>query len=320
MQCVAITGATGFVGQHLLSCLTQRQDLRLRALAHHAPEAALLQSAHLRWVRGDLAEPALLAGLLAPGGTLVNLAFPAHWSRAAHLATTASLAQAVAEQGVRRVIHCSSAVVVGQTSEQHVTETTQARPQTEYEKIKLGIEDTWRSHAAGRFELAIVRPTAVFGPNGKNLLKLADALTTGSRVVNYVRSSLFAHRRMNLIYVRNLVGALEFLIDYEKPLGSNTFIVSEDDEPGNNFRDVERALMLALGVPAYALPPLPVPRVALRALLHLAGPAKAAPTRIYDSSLLKRAGWHKPCGLEQGLREFAAWYATTRTHPGFKPL
>lgn len=297
----------------------QRQDLKLRALAHHAPEAALLQSAHLHWVRGDLAEPALLEDLFAPGGTLVNLAFPAHWSRGAHLATAANLARAVAAQGVRRVIHCSTAVVVGQASEQHVTETTQARPQTEYEKTKLGIEDTWRSHAAGRFELVIVRPTAVFGPNGKNLLKLAAALTTGSRVANYVRSSLFAHRRMNLICIRNLVAALEFLIDCEKPLGGNTFIVSDDDEPGNNFRDVERVLMLGLGVRDYALPPLPVPHIALRALLHLAGPAKAPPTRTYDSSLLKRAGWHKPCGLEQGLREFAAWYAAARTHPGFKP-
>jgi hypothetical protein len=87
------------------------------------------------------------------------------------------------------------------------------------------------------------------------------------------------------------------------------FIVSEDDEPGNNFRSVERALMHGLGVRDYALPPLPVPRFALSALLRLAGSAKAMPIRTYDSSLLRRAGWHKCCGFEQGLREFTQWYS-----------
>jgi nucleoside-diphosphate-sugar epimerase len=160
----------------------------------------------------------------------------------------------------------------------------------------------------------------VFGPNGKNLIKLATALTSGSRFVNYLRSSLFAHRQMNLLYVRNLVAALEFLIDYQKNLGGDTFIVSDDDERGNNFRDVERALMLGLGVRDYAFPPMPVPSVLLSAFLRLAGPAKAAPTRTYDSGLLRRSGWHKPFRLEQGLREFAAWYVATRRNPESKTL
>jgi nucleoside-diphosphate-sugar epimerase len=317
MQTVTITGATGFVGRHLLNRLLQRQNLMLRALAHNSSKSALQQGARLHWIRGDLADFALSAELFAAGGTLINLAFPAHWSRASHLANAASLAEAAAAQGVRRVIHCSTAAVVGQTSIQNVNEAAPTRPHTEYEKTKLAIEDIWRAAAAGRYDLAIVRPTAVFGPHGKNLLKLAAALTAGSRLANYARSSLFARRRMNLVCVRNVVAALEFLIDCEQPLGGNTFIVAEDDEPGNNFREVERVLMRGLGVRDYALPPLPVPLVALRVLLHVAG--KAAAARKYDSSRLARAGWEKACGFEEGLREFAAWYATSSSRPGCKP-
>ena len=320
VQTIAITGATGFVGKHLLDRLLQREDVALYALAHNAPDATLRQDKRLNWIRGDLARAATPDRLLVPAGILVNLAFPADWPHETHLAATARVAQAGAERGMRRVIHCSSAVVVGRTSERQVSETTHASPQTGYEKVKLAIEEVWHKHAIGAFELGIARPTAVFGPHGKNLLKLAHALTAGSRTVNYVRSSLFAHRRMNLLCVRDFVAALELLIDYEMPLHGETFIVSDDGAPANNYRDVERALMLGMGVRDYAVAPLPVPHSALAGLLRLMGPAKADPFRTYDSSLLTRAGWRKPCGLEQGLREFAAWYAATCVYQGAKAL
>jgi nucleoside-diphosphate-sugar epimerase len=267
----------------------------------------------LHWIHGDLTDPAACAGLLAGGSTFINLAFPVNWSNDMHLVATANLARAVSQHGVRRVVHCSTAVVVGTSAPNTVTENTFCRPNTEYEKVKLQIEESWRHHAAGRFELVIARPTAVFGPNGKNLLKLAAALTTGNRFINYLRSSLFGHRTMNLVCVGNLVSALEFLVDSEEHFEGNTFIVSDDDDDGNNFRAVERALMHVLGVPDYWLPPLPVPLPVLSTLIRLLAPAKASPTRIYNNSLLKEAGWRRSCDLRQGLDEFAQWYRSTRT-------
>ena len=318
LHCVAVTGGSGFVGQNLLSHLARRQDLSLRALSHSNPETRLAQSARLQWIRGDLAAVATLTTLLVPDSIFINLAFPFHWSYDSHLAATENLARAVVRQRVRRVIHCSTAVVIGQSTEDNVTETTRARPKTEYERIKLAIEETWRRYAGNSFELVIVRPTAVFGPHGKNLIKLADALITGNQVTNYLRSSLLAHRKMNLLCVSNLISALEFLIDSETRFEGTTFIVSDDDENGNNFRDVERTLMRGLGVRDYAVPPLRVPPFALSTFMRLLAPEKASPLRTYDNALLKQAGWRKPCGLEQGLREFAAWYAATYVRTGAK--
>lgn len=312
MQCVAITGASGFVGRHLLNTLSQRRDVTVRALAHRTADHELPQNPRLHWVSGDMANAASLAELLVGSSTLVNLAFPNHWSRAEHTESIALLASAVAALGVRRVVHCSTAVVVGQTLAKVVTEATPAHPQTHYEKIKIEIEDMWRSQAAGRFELVIVRPSVVFGPHGKNLLKLVDALSSGSRLMNYLRSSLFADRRMNLISVGNLVSALELLIDHQQPLAHDLFIASEDDDPINNFRDVEIALMKALKITDYALPLLPVPRIVLRQVLRMAGRTKAAPDRIYDSSLLLHSGWNRRRTLADEIGEFAAWYSSER--------
>lgn len=313
MSTVAVTGATGFIGKHLLEQLSRQPERALRALAHRTVETQLPHRERLKWVRGDLADTASLSALLEPGCNLIHLAFPERWSRKDHLGATARLATTAAEIGVRRVLHCSTATVAGRAPERRVTEETLPRPTTEYELTKLEIENAWREHCGDRVELVILRPTVVFGPGGRNLLKLVEALTTGSRLVNYLRSSLFGRRRMNLVPVQNVVAAFEFLLDLSRPLNGEVFIVSDDEDPLNNFRDVERRLMDALAIHDYSAPPLPVPRLVLSGALALAGRSNTDPDRIYDGQKLARAGFtRKPYSLDRGLHEFATWIASGR--------
>lgn len=313
MSSLAIAGATGFIGRHLLEHFRRRPGVTIRALVHETPESSLLLRERVKWIRGDLADPASLKALLQPGCDLVQLAYPDRWSREEHLGATARLATTAAEIGVRRVLHCSTAVVAGRAPTQRVTEETSPRPTTEYERTKLEIENTWREYCHDRVELVILRPTVVFGPGGRNLLKLVEALTTGSRLVNYLRSSFFGRRRMNLVPVQSVVAAFEFLLDFTRPLNGEVFIVSDDEDPLNNFRDVERRLMDGLAIHGYRLPPFPVPRLVLSGALALAGRSNTDPDRIYDAQKLARAGLtRKPYSLDRGLREFAAWIASGR--------
>jgi nucleoside-diphosphate-sugar epimerase len=311
---ISVTGATGFIGRHLLGFLANRSDVTVRALVHGTREAALPGSARLTWVRGDLADTASLRELLRPGNDLVDLAFPQDWSQEQHLTAAHGLARVAVDAGTRRVIHCSTAVVAGRAREYRVTESTRPCPVTKYERTKLALENVWREVCGDRVELAILRPTVVFGPGGRNLLKLATDLTAGNRAVNYLRSSLLRRRRMNLVPVENVIAAIVFLLDRRESPRSDVYIVSDDDDPANNFRDVERILMQAFGIPDYPLPLLPAPRPLLSALLRLLG--RAEPHRIYDASRLKRAGLHdKARSLERALREFAASHVSTVRAP-----
>lgn len=312
MREYSITGATGFLGRHLVESLARRPDVRLRALAHSTADNKLPRSENVHWVRGDLGDPGIVADLLTGGSTLIHLAYPGSWSPQEHLAGNLQLARTAAECGVRRVVHCSTAAVAGATPEKQVRETTLPVPRTEYEHSKLALESAWRTHSAGSFDLVIARPTAVFGPNGKNLLKLADALADGNATINYLRSSLFGDRKMNLVCVRNVVASLEFLATREEAFDGATFLISDDDDPLNNYRDVERILKQAFGIAGHPLAPLPVPAAVLSALLRLAGRSNINPARIYDGSRLQEAGWRKICDLEQGLRDFSAWYLSSR--------
>ena len=309
---ISVTGATGFVGRHLLESLSRRRNINVCALAFSTPKNQLPQLDNVTWIHGDLGNPNVAIQLCARGSTLIHLAYPPDWSPQAHLESINRLAEIAASRGVGRVIHCSTAVVVGASPEPHVTETTPLEPKNQYEKTKLRLETEWIKQASGKFDLAIARPTAVFGPGSRNLLSLANALTKGNPLVNYLRSSLFGKRRMNLVCVKNVVSAIGFLAERERSCDGKAFLISDDDDPLNNFRDVERILRSGLGVDHMRPPALPVPAGILKLLLRASGRSNVNPQRTYDGSALRDAGWRKACNLKEGLHEFAGWFKTTR--------
>ena len=308
---VSVTGGSGFIGRHLLSSLAASPGIEVRALARSGAGAGAGCGSTISWHQGDLEDSGALRTLMAPDGTLIHLAYPG-WTHERHLAAATSMADIARGIGLRRLILCSTAVVAGKARDDRITEDTACEPVLAYERTKFEIERTLAARAAGAFEFAVLRPTAVFGPGGRNLVKLATDLTTGSRAVNYLRSSLYGRRRMNLVAVENVVGALMFLVARYRLAVPETYIVSDDDDPANNFRDVEAALMRHLGVPAYPLSPLPLPRAVLGSALRMVGRSATNPSRIYDASRLRRAGWRPALPFQGGLARFAAWFAGTR--------
>lgn len=255
-------------------------------------------------VEGDMRDARALDRLLVEGCTWINLVHLEFPSDQARKATLAPISEICRRKAVRRVVHCSSAVVIGRSSANVVDENTPCRPRGAYEVGKLAMEAYFRQLSPST---TVLRPTAVFGSGGRNLMKLADDLTRRPRWLNYVKSSLQGSRRMNLIHVDNVVAALEFLAAASDVAGE-VFIVSDDEYPTNNFRDVEQILMRELGVAAYRLPSTPVPPLVLSSLLRLAGRSNVNPERTYDASKILGRGLRKPRPLDEGLRDFAAWY------------
>jgi nucleoside-diphosphate-sugar epimerase len=302
---VVVIGASGFIGEHLLALLANRTDIEVRVLVHRKRAES---RAGITFVEGNLLAPESLDALLSKDCTVINLAYLAR----DNLQAMSNLAGACARQQVRRLIHCSTAVVAGRAKGDLVTETTLCRPTTEYEQTKLQIE-TLLLEATGKFEVAILRPTAVFGAGGKNLLKLANELTTGNRWINYLRSCLFAHRSMNLVCVENVVAALAFLLDAGKT-GNDIFIISDDDSPANNYRDVEDRLLVRFGK-SYPLPRVSLPGFILGALLWLSGKPNINPSLRYSDRKLVALGLIKPQRLEAAIDAFAGWYKNAgKTH------
>lgn len=308
MRIISITGASGFIGQRLLAALGNRADLQIRVLVHKNNKPFSEGVGNRVLIEGDFTRLETLESFLEPGAILVNLAYSSTLSRSENLAAAESLVEAGARAGIKRLIHCSTAVVAGRVPATTVNEDTLCQPENEYEITKLAIEKALQEKSVGKFELAILRPTAVFGPGGRNLLKLAMDLTTGSRAVNYLKSCFYGQRKMNLACVDNVVAALIFLTDTDKPLNQEVFIVSDDDSPANNYRDIEMRLMQCFGLSDYAFPPISLPDFMLSLLLRLAGRTNINPRRVYDSRKLTGLGYRKPVTLEAGISSFSDWY------------
>jgi nucleoside-diphosphate-sugar epimerase len=296
---IVVIGASGFIGEHLLNVLAERKDIEIRVLLHRNRAK---NHTNVSFIEGDLLKPDSLDVLLSGNCTVINLAYLAQ----NNLEAMANLARACAKNQVRRLIYCSTAVVDGRARSDWITEDTSCVPISEYEKTKLQMEAILLETAIGKFEVSILRPTAVFGPGGKNLLKLANALAMKNQWINYIRSCLFNRRSMNLVCVENVVAALVFLLEAEK-VDREVFIISDDDVPMNNYCDVENRLMENFGK-AYPVARVFIPKLILTILLFLAGKSNTNPSKKYSDQKLTEFGFIKPQNLEAGIGAFAEWY------------
>ncbi|MFA6051838.1 MAG: NAD-dependent epimerase/dehydratase family protein [Methylobacter sp.] len=307
---IAIIGASGFIGKCLVSALLRKDEYEIRVLSRSKKqdfcEGRLGQGVEI--FEGDLSVPSSLRGFLVPGCTVINLSYLWNAGEELNLACTHNLLAACKDAKVARLIHCSTAAVAGRASDDLIDEKTQCLPISEYGTTKLKIERDIIDSVKDSFDVVILRPTSVFGVNGEPLKKLADDISTGNYWKNYLKSCLFGRRRMNLVPVANVVAAIIFVSRYTERFGGEIFIVSDDDDPQNNFIDVERFLMGALGVKEYRLPRLPIPMAVLKFFLMSLGRNNVNPLCDFDPCKLRKLGFKSPVSLIDGLAEYAAWY------------
>jgi nucleoside-diphosphate-sugar epimerase len=307
---ISITGGAGYIGRHLLAEIQRNADSRIKMLSRSRSPAMedMNFGAGVEVVEGDLCEPDSLKGFLDPGCTVVNLVYLWDAGEAKNLKVTQNLLDACKAAKVGRLIHCSTAAVVGRAQDDCITEETPCEPVTEYGKTKLKVEEAVNNTARGFFDAVILRPTSVFGAEGEALKKLASNLVAGSRFRNYLKSCLFGRRKMNLVHISNVVASILFLIRCTKSLEGEVFIVSDDESPMNNFADVEQFLMQKLCIPGYGLPRLPMLSGVLKLLLTSLGRNNVNPHCYYVQDKLDSMGFIKPISFESGLGEYANWY------------
>jgi nucleoside-diphosphate-sugar epimerase len=233
------------------------------------------------------------------------------------LAATANLLAACKAANIKRLVHCSTAAVVGRVPDGTINENTPCRPVSGYGIAKLKIERAV-AEAAEDFDVVILRPTSVFGPDGGSLKKLVSDLTARKRLRNYLKSCLFNKRSMNLVHVTNVVAAIIFAARREDSFNGEIFIVSDDDDSKNVFSDVEQILMEHLEIENYRLPRLDISLAVIEVLLKVLGRDNINPRCKYDVGKLLGLGFERPIKFEDGLKDYADWYRST-TRSEVKP-
>ncbi|MDQ3224168.1 MAG: NAD-dependent epimerase/dehydratase family protein, partial [Gemmatimonadota bacterium] len=225
---ILVTGATGFTGGHLVRALVD-SGAPIRVIVRSAARAAGLPSG-VEVYEADLTDPAAVTRAVQGVGTVYHLA--AAYREAAHreegyrqvnVGATRNLLEAAATYGVERFVHCSTVGVLGHIATPPADETTPYAPGDAYQLTKCEAEVLALAYARDRgVPVTVARPTAIYGPGDKRLLKLFRLIAKG-RFVMLGRGDIYYH----MVYVDDLVDGLKLLAVHPAAVGE-VFILGGD--------------------------------------------------------------------------------------------
>jgi nucleoside-diphosphate-sugar epimerase len=320
-----VTGATGFVGPHLVAALVAR-GRRVRCLVRDRSKAATLEGPGVEVRQGDLLDPALwskgLEGVdrvfhLAGGGKVsTTTAEGLEGLRRANVAPIRALFAAVKGSGATRVVHFSSISAMGVQLGTTLDESSACKPATPHEIAKYESEQAALvGSAASGVPVVILRPSQIYGPG--------DLRSEIPKLVRLARRGLvplFASGRglMPWVYISDIVEAALLAGESARALG-RIFIVS--DAESYRFSAIVTAISAALGRrrggvripwaaawPAVALvqaaaslagrdPPLTIHRLA-----SMCGTRRVSIARAHTE-----LGYTPRVGLEEGIARTVRW-------------
>jgi len=206
---VLITGATGFVGAHVVSRLAEH-ELRIRALVRKTSDVRLLEQAGAELATGSMTDPESLRRAVQDASVVVHLAAltsarsTAEYHRVNEEGTRDLVRAAVdADPRPRRFVYLSSLAAAGPSIDgEPVRPGDVPRPLTAYGRSKLGAEIACRQ-AAGDIEVCILRAPAVYGPGDREMFRFFRMARFGVVPVPAGPS-----RMLQFVHVGDLAGAI----------------------------------------------------------------------------------------------------------------
>jgi nucleoside-diphosphate-sugar epimerase len=320
VETLLVTGATGFVGSHVLECYGDH-GFRLRALVRKQADAQRLEALGIQCVLGSLENPDTLRQAASGVDAVLHLAAATKSRtldgfRQANVAGTQAVVEAMlaAQPRPKRLVYLSSLAAVGPSHDgKPITREDVPRPLTAYGRTKLAGEKLCEA-VADTFEVAILRAPAVYGPRDRDVFEFF-------RLANYGVMPLPSGpaRRLQMIHAADLARSVLLAATSEHAKG----VYHVADARSYLWEDMARMVARAVGKNARIVR---IPGALISAAASFTETAAGligkttifnrekarellAPGWLCETELARRDfGFEAHIPLQEGLVETANWY------------
>src|SRR6478752_158465 len=212
MDRILVTGGTSFTGLHLVRSLV-RDGHAVRVLTRSPDRTRALLPADAEVFAGEVTERVDVEGAMEGCEVVYHLADSSALSRFAdaddhwrvNVLGTRLVMQAAVKVGVRRIVHCGTARVHGDTGPHSANEESAFRPTNAFERTKLQGEQMALLFAReSRLPVVVARPTWTYGADDRRFRRMTASVRRGHVVIPGSPAA-----RVHPIHVDDLVRGLK---------------------------------------------------------------------------------------------------------------
>ena len=315
---ILVTGATGFTGGHLSRHLAAR-DYSVRALVRRTPSDA---DPRIEYVNGDIRDRSSLERAAAGVDVVYHIAAIYRQAglkdaeyRAVNAEAVRTVIEAAGRAGARRVVHCSTVGVHGDVEHPPANEDAPLKPGDIYQVTKLeGERIALQASRDTGVEVVIARPTGIYGPGDRRLLKLFRGVARRKFVV-LGDGQIYYH----LTYIDDLVEGFRLCGEVAGAAG-RTYILAGGEVTTLNELILRIASVASVAPPTLHLPVWPF-WLAGAACEAICAPLGIEPplyrrrvdfftkSRAFDISRARaELGYNPQVSLTEGIRRTLDWY------------
>jgi nucleoside-diphosphate-sugar epimerase len=231
MDKVLVTGATGFIGSHLVKALVNKKDKKIRVLVKKGEPQDILNGLDVEIFTGDLLDMDSLEEALCDVDIVYHCAAytkskPLSMLLKVNVDGTKNLFQIALEKKVTKIIYLSSVEVINGNPGDILDDTMPYAAENDYGISKIEAEKIALEYRNKGLKIAILRPCMVYGPGEPHffnwilrLLKLRMMFIVGNG------DGLFP-----LVYVDDVVQAM-ILSEENINAFDTTYIITGDEIP-----------------------------------------------------------------------------------------
>jgi len=234
---IAITGASGFVGNRVMEKFFLLGVHDVKPLIHRHSSLSLPARFSIRWTVCDHFDLAAMTRALAGCDAVVHAAFGTPLRKMSRI-----LYRACDKAKVRRLVILGSASVYNQNPEPGITEASPlpATSATRYNANKIAADRVFRrERTRGSTEIVFLMPGVIYGPRSQWIANLAEQ-------VMHKRAYLIERGAgvCNAVYVDNLVEAIRLALVADRADGEAFFI---SDAEAVTWKDFYAPVVSAFG-------------------------------------------------------------------------